>query len=98
MSQHYGTGRRKTSVARVFLRPGTGKFIVNQREASEFFTRDLYLIQINAPLAAAEKQGKFDVFATVKGGGQYAAPRCILAAGGAAAASSEWTATSRACT
>ncbi|OGG99743.1 MAG: 30S ribosomal protein S9 [Candidatus Lambdaproteobacteria bacterium RIFOXYD1_FULL_56_27] len=69
MSQHYGTGRRKTSVARVFLRPGTGKFIVNQREASEFFTRDLYLIQINAPLAAAEKQGKFDVFATVKGGG-----------------------------
>jgi len=69
MDQYYGTGRRKSSVARVFLRPGSGKFIVNQLDVSEYFHRDLYLIQVNAPMLKTETLEKFDIVATVKGGG-----------------------------
>jgi len=69
MEQYYGTGRRKRSVARVFLRPGTGKILVNKRELSEFFKRDIYKIIIKEPLEVTEKLDSFDVFATVKGGG-----------------------------
>ncbi len=69
MEQYYGTGRRKRSVARVFLRPGSGKIIVNKRELSDFFKRDIYKIIIREPLEITEKLESFDVFATVKGGG-----------------------------
>lgn len=69
MEQYYGTGRRKRSVARVFLRPGSGKILVNRRELSDYFKRDIYKIIIREPLAIAEKLDSFDVFATVKGGG-----------------------------
>ena len=69
MSQFYGTGRRKSSVARVFLRPGTGKFIVNKKEVSDYFHRDLYGIIVNSPLKVTEQEEKFDVICTVKGGG-----------------------------
>ena len=69
MEQYYGTGRRKRSVARVFLRPGSGKILVNKRELSDFFKRDIYKIIIKEPLEITEKLESFDVFATVKGGG-----------------------------
>lgn len=69
MEQYYGTGRRKRSVARVFLRPGSGKIVVNKRELSDYFKRDIYKIIIREPLKVAEKLDTFDVFATVKGGG-----------------------------
>ncbi len=69
MEQYYGTGRRKRSVARVFLRPGTGKILINKRELSEFFKRDIYKIIIKEPLEVTERLDSFDVFATVKGGG-----------------------------
>jgi small subunit ribosomal protein S9 len=69
MEQYYGTGRRKRSVARVFLRPGTGKILINKRELSEFFKRDIYKIIIKEPLEVTERLESFDVFATVKGGG-----------------------------
>jgi small subunit ribosomal protein S9 len=69
MEQYYGTGRRKRSVARVFLRPGSGNFLVNKRELSDFFKRDIYKIIIREPLEVAEKLEDFDVYATVKGGG-----------------------------
>ena len=69
MEQYYGTGRRKRSVARVFLRPGSGKIIINKRDFTEFFKRDIYKIIIKEPLEVTEQLDNFDVFATVKGGG-----------------------------
>jgi small subunit ribosomal protein S9 len=67
--QHYGTGRRKDSVARVFLRRGTGEFVVNQRTLEDYFPRETAKMIILTPLKAVGMEGKFDVYATVKGGG-----------------------------
>ena len=69
MEQYYGTGRRKRSIARVFLRPGSGKITVNKRELSDFFSRDIYEVIMTEPLKVAGMLEKFDVIATVKGGG-----------------------------
>ena len=69
MEQYYGTGRRKSSVARVFLRPGTGKLIINDKEADQYFHRELYLTQISEPFEVTALAGKYDLLATVKGGG-----------------------------
>ena len=66
---NYGTGRRKTSAARVFLKPGTGEIIVNGRPLDVFFGRETARMIARQPLAVAEVEGKFDVFATVSGGG-----------------------------
>ena len=67
--QFYGTGRRKSSTARVFLRPGKGKIVVNQRTLDEYFTRETARMVIMQPLEAVEMINKFDVYATVTGGG-----------------------------
>ena len=67
--QYYGTGRRKTSTARVFLRPGTGTLTVNQRKFEEFFPTEALRTQIKTPLVLTETADKFDVLATVAGGG-----------------------------
>ncbi|BBN60331.1 30S ribosomal protein S9 [Hydrogenovibrio marinus] len=67
--QYYGTGRRKSSVARVFLRAGSGKMTVNGRDINEYFARDTDLMVINQPLAATDNIDKFDVYVTVTGGG-----------------------------
>ncbi len=69
MEQYYGTGRRKRSVARVFLRPGSGKIVVNKKELSEYFNREIYTIIAKAPLDVTETSDQFDVYATIKGGG-----------------------------
>lgn len=69
MEQYYGTGRRKRSVARVFLRPGTGKIIVNKKDCADFFHREIYQIIVKSPLEITENLDKMDVFATVNGGG-----------------------------
>ena len=69
MEQYYGTGRRKRSVARVFLRPGSGKIVINNRDFAEFFKRDIYQIVVKEPLEVTAQLENFDVFATVKGGG-----------------------------
>ena len=69
MEQYYGTGRRKRSVARVFLRPGTGKITVNNRELNEFFSREIYKVIMQEPLVKTQQEEKFDIVATVKGGG-----------------------------
>ncbi len=68
--QYYGTGRRKTSAARVFLRPGTGRFLVNQRVIENYFPRESHRIDLLRPLNLTELDGKYDVIVTVKGGGQ----------------------------
>jgi len=67
--QYYGTGRRKTSVARVFLRPGSGKINVNKREFDDYFPSDLLKMIIRQPLTLTETQDKFDIYVTVRGGG-----------------------------
>jgi small subunit ribosomal protein S9 len=70
MDQYQGTGRRKTSVARVYLRPGKGQMTVNGRELKEFFHREENRIIARQPLALLEKTGDFDVLVTVHGGGE----------------------------
>jgi small subunit ribosomal protein S9 len=67
--EYYGTGRRKTSTARVFLRPGTGTITVNHREFERFFPTDALRTQVKRPLQVTETGEKFDVLATVAGGG-----------------------------
>ena len=67
--EYYGTGRRKTSTARVFLRPGTGAITVNHREFERFFPTDALRTNVKRPLLVTETNEKFDVLATVAGGG-----------------------------
>jgi small subunit ribosomal protein S9 len=67
--EYYGTGRRKTSTARVFLRPGQGKLQVNGRDIEHYFSRDTLKMLVKQPLALTETAEKFDIMATVEGGG-----------------------------
>ena len=67
--QYYGTGRRKTSTARVFLRPGTGAIKVNHKAFDAFFTTEALRTVIRQPLTLTETADKFDILATVAGGG-----------------------------
>jgi small subunit ribosomal protein S9 len=67
--EYYGTGRRKTSAARVFLRPGTGTITINHREFDNFFPTDALRTQVRRPLMVTETGEKFDILATVAGGG-----------------------------
>lgn len=69
METNYGTGRRKTSAARVFLRPGTGNIVVNDRSLQEYFGRETARMVVRQPLELVEMTSTFDVFVTVKGGG-----------------------------
>jgi small subunit ribosomal protein S9 len=66
---YYGTGRRKTSAARVFLRPGTGTISVNGRSLDAFFGRETARMIVRQPLVVSDLESKFDVNATVRGGG-----------------------------
>ena len=67
--EYYGTGRRKTSTARVFLRPGAGKLQVNGRDIETYFSRDTLKMLVKQPLALTETSERFDISATVVGGG-----------------------------
>ncbi len=67
--EYYATGRRKTSTARVFLRPGNGAITVNHREFDKYFTTDQLRTQVRRPLLLTETGDKFDILATVGGGG-----------------------------
>jgi small subunit ribosomal protein S9 len=66
---YYGTGRRKTSTARVFMRSGDGSITVNQRPLDEFFGRKTARMVVRQPLEKVEMTGKFDINVTVSGGG-----------------------------
>jgi small subunit ribosomal protein S9 len=68
-TEYYGTGRRQTSAARVFLRPGQGTITVNHREFSAYFPTDVLRMQVRRPLMLTETGEKFDILATVAGGG-----------------------------
>jgi small subunit ribosomal protein S9 len=65
----YATGRRKDAVARVWLKPGTGKITVNGRDQEVYFARPTLRLVINQPFGVAERDGQYDVIATVTGGG-----------------------------
>ncbi|MGM8216140.1 30S ribosomal protein S9 [Bacillaceae bacterium W0354] len=67
--QYYGTGRRKSSVARVRLVPGNGKVVVNNIDAEDYFPHETLRLVINQPLEATENVGNYDVLAKVNGGG-----------------------------
>jgi small subunit ribosomal protein S9 len=67
--EYYGTGRRKTSTARVFLRPGCGAVKINERPFEAFFPTEALRTQIKTPLVVTETADKFDILATVEGGG-----------------------------
>jgi small subunit ribosomal protein S9 len=66
---HYGTGRRKTAVARVRLYPGTGDIVINDKPLEEYFVREVDRLHIRAPLRATNVLGQFNVMVKVKGGG-----------------------------
>jgi small subunit ribosomal protein S9 len=66
---NYGTGRRKTSAARVFLKPGSGKITVNERPLDEFFGRETGRMIVRQPLELVQLANKFDITVTVAGGG-----------------------------
>ncbi|ASQ45073.1 30S ribosomal protein S9 [Legionella clemsonensis] len=67
--QYYGTGRRKSSTARVFLRPGKGEIKINNRALEEYFGRETSCMIVRQPLETVDVIGKFDIYATVIGGG-----------------------------
>ena len=66
---HYGTGRRKTATARVYLKPGSGRITVNDRSLDEFFGRETGRMIVRQPLEAVQLVNKFDIAVTVGGGG-----------------------------
>ena len=67
--QYYGTGRRKSSTARVFLMPGNGEIVVNHSDVAEYFTNETQRMVIKQPLIITDNLGKFDIYANVGGGG-----------------------------
>jgi small subunit ribosomal protein S9 len=67
--QYYGTGRRKTATARVFLRPGSGEITVNKRVLDNFFPSDVLKMIVKQPLLLTETAEKFDITVSVRGGG-----------------------------
>lgn len=68
-AKYYGTGRRKSSVARVYLVPGTGKVTINKRDMDEYFGLETLKVIVRQPLTATETADKFDVLVNVRGGG-----------------------------
>ncbi len=70
-SQYYGTGRRKTASARVFIKPGSGKIEINSRTLDQYFGREVARMIVRQPLEAVQAVDKFDVYVTVEGGGSF---------------------------
>jgi small subunit ribosomal protein S9 len=69
LEQNYGTGRRKTATARIFLRKGTGIIQINGRTLENYFGRETAQMVVNQPLEVVDQMGKFDITVTVSGGG-----------------------------
>ncbi|MFA7192586.1 MAG: 30S ribosomal protein S9 [Bacilli bacterium] len=67
--QYYGTGRRKSSIARVYITPGKGKIIVNERDVNEYMPYETLVMDLKQPLVLTNTLEKYDINATVKGGG-----------------------------
>ena len=65
----YATGKRKDAIARVWIKPGTGKIVVNDKEFNAYFARPVLQMVLRQPIVASNRDGQYDVIATVKGGG-----------------------------
>jgi small subunit ribosomal protein S9 len=70
VTQYYGTGRRKTAIARVFMRTGSGKFVVNDKPVDEFFSRETGRMVVRQPLELTQHTSTFDILVNVEGGGE----------------------------
>jgi small subunit ribosomal protein S9 len=70
VTYNYGTGRRKSAVARVFIKPGKGEIVVNDKPIDEFFSRETGRMVVRQPLELTETVGKFDIMVNVSGGGE----------------------------
>jgi small subunit ribosomal protein S9 len=68
--QNYGTGRRKSATARVFIKPGTGEIIINKRKLEDYFDNEVHRMVIRQPLHLTDSVGKFDILVNVDGGGK----------------------------
>lgn len=71
VTQYYGTGRRKTATARVFLKPGNGNVVINDRPIEQYFGREVARMIVRQPLERVDMVEKFDVMVTVAGGGSF---------------------------
>lgn len=69
VASYYGTGKRKSSIARVWLKPGTGRIVVNKKTIDEYFGRETSKMIVRQPLELTENVGKFDIYVNVCGGG-----------------------------
>ena len=69
MNQHYGTGRRKSSIARVYLRPGSGQIMVNSMLLDDYFNRESVKLVLRQPLVLTENDSSYDIICNVHGGG-----------------------------
>ncbi len=67
--KYYATGKRKTSIARVWMKPGTGEIVINKRPMDIFFGRETSKMVVHQPLELTDNMGKFDIFVNVAGGG-----------------------------
>ncbi|MBR6322725.1 MAG: 30S ribosomal protein S9 [Lachnospiraceae bacterium] len=67
--KYYGTGRRKSSIARVYVKAGTGNITINKRDIDDYFGLETLKLVVNQPLVATDSVGKYDIIVTVKGGG-----------------------------
>src|SRR4051794_15528780 len=74
----WGTGRRKTAVARVRIREGTGKFVVNTLDADAYFPLEIQRTDVRAPLVKTEMAGRIDVFVNVKGSGKHSQSGAVV--------------------
>ncbi len=70
VTYNYGTGRRKSAVARVFIKPGKGEIVVNDKPIDEFFSRETGRMVVRQPLELTDMMGKFDIMVNVSGGGE----------------------------
>jgi small subunit ribosomal protein S9 len=75
-TQYYGTGRRKTSTARVFLKSGSGEITINKRSIDQYFGREVARMIVRQPLELVEMIDKFDLNVTVAGGGSFGQAAC----------------------
>jgi small subunit ribosomal protein S9 len=77
LGRSYGTGKRKTAVARVWIKKGKGKVTVNNKDIDKYFSLNKYQVEVNRPFSATDTDNKFDVFCTVTGGGVSAQAEAI---------------------
>ena len=77
-NQYYGTGRRKSSAARVFIKPGNGKIVINQRSLEQYFGRETARMVVRQPLELVDMVEKLDLYITVKGAIRHGITRALM--------------------